>query len=125
MLRRLFPHSRLSRCLGQDNRQLYEANMQLPGKYILPSVYGTLPFYLPVLCMGKERKSYLQRIVARCGSSCNREHRFSLCLLKMVRYACSKILNRQIPEEKNQRKKLTQYCFFDALLASSRPKIGY
>ena len=56
--------ARLSRGFGKDDGPGDDPGLQIPGGHFVPAVHGALPFHLPLLRLGQERKPHLH------GSPC-------------------------------------------------------
>ena len=88
--------ARLSRGFGKDDGPSDDPGLQISGGYFLPAVHGALPFHLPLLCLGQERKPHLHGVPARRPGARRGFCDIGLSLSETLRRACAPVPDRPL-----------------------------
>ena len=92
----LFP---LLVCLGASGKTHGpgdDPGLQISGGHFLPAVHGALPFHLPLLCLGQERKPHLHGVPARRPGARRGFCDIGLSLSETLRRACAPVPDRPL-----------------------------
>ena len=84
------------RGFGKDDGPGDDPGLQISGGYFLPAVHGALPFHLPLLCLGQERKPHLHGVPARRPGARRGFCDIGLSLSETLRRACAPVPDRPL-----------------------------
>ena len=88
--------ARLSRGFGKDDGPGDDPGLQISGGHFLPAVHGALPFHLPLLRLGQERKPHLHGVPARRPGARRGICDIGLSLSETLRRACAPVPDRPL-----------------------------